>query len=101
IALDVSNPEKPVEVSRLKFDSSFMMTHWVAADRKSDRLVITGHDQSWMLMARFDQQTGALTLDEGFRDPGSSQPGINFDRQHWPHGNSGRAVVHGALFGPN
>ena len=101
IALDVSNPEKPVEVSRLKFDSSFMMTHWIAADRNSDRLVITGHEQSWLLMARFDQQTGALSLDHSFREPGSTQLGINFARQDWPHGRTGPAVVHGALFGPN
>ena len=100
IALDVSDPQKPVEVSRLKLDSSFMMTHWIAADRKSDRLVITGHEQSWLLMARFDQRTGALSLDESFRDPGSSNPGINFDRQDWPHSEGGPAVVHGALFGP-
>ena len=100
IALDVSNPEKPVEVSRLKLDSSFMMTHWLAADRRSDRLVITGHEQSWLLMARFDERTGTLSLDESFRDPTSSKPGINFARQDWP-GKSGPAVVHGALFGPN
>jgi hypothetical protein len=101
IALDVSNPEKPVEVSRLKIDPAFTMAHWLAADRKSDRLVITGHEQSWLLVARFDQQTGALRLDTSFRDSGSSQPGITFDRQDWPHGKSGPAVVHGALFGPN
>lgn len=101
IALDVSNPQKPVEVSRLKLDSAFMMTHWLAADRRSDRLVITGHEQSWLLMARFDQQTGALSLDQTFREPGSKQLGINFARQDWPHGRNGPAVVHGALFGPN
>ena len=101
IALDVSNPEKPVEVSRLQFDSSFMMTHWLAADRNSDRLVITGHEQSWLLMARFDQQTGTLSLDQSFREPGSKQVGINFARWDWPHGKTGPAVVHGALFGPN
>jgi len=101
IALDVSNPEKPVEVSRLKFDPAFAMAHWISADRKGDRLVITGHEQSWLLMARFDQQTGVLRLETSFRDPGSSRPGISFDRQEWPHGKTGRAVVHGALFGPN
>jgi hypothetical protein len=58
-----------------------MMTHWIAADRNSDRLVITGHEQSWLLMARFDQQTGALSLDHSFREPGSTQLGINFARQ--------------------
>ena len=100
IALDVSNPDKPVEVSRLKFDSGFTMTHWIAADRKSDRLVITGHEQSWLLVARFDAKTGELALDNTFREPGSSRLGLNFDRQDWPHGKTGPAVVHGALFGP-
>jgi hypothetical protein len=100
IALDVSHPEKPVEVSRLRLDSHFMMPHWLAADRKSDRLVITGDDQSWALLAHFDAEKGVLSLDQTFREPGASQPGVSFDRQEWPHGKGGRALVHGALFGP-
>src|SRR5215472_10447241 len=100
IALDVSHPEKPVEVSRLKLDSRFSMPHWLAADRKSNRLVITGDDQSWVLLARFDPDKGALSLDETFRERDAHAPGISFDRQEWPHGKAGRAIVHGALFGP-
>jgi hypothetical protein len=100
IALDVSNPEKPVEVSRLQLDMHFMMPHWLAADRQGDRLVITGDEQSWVLVARFDPQNGALSLDQTFREPGAKQLGVSFDRQEWPHGKSGRAIVHGALFGP-
>jgi hypothetical protein len=99
IALDVSNPEKPVEVSRLKLDPRFPMPHWMAADRKSDRLVITGDDKNWVLAARIDPK-GKLSLDESFREPGASVPGISFNRQEWPHGRTGPAVVHGALFGP-
>lgn len=100
IALDVSHPEKPVEASRLQLDSHFVMPHWLAADRQSDRLVITGDEQSWVLVARFDPQSGRLSLDQTFREPGASQPGVSFDRQDWPHGKGGRAIVHGALFGP-
>ena len=100
IALDVSHPEKPVEVSRLIFDSHFPMPHWLAADRKSDRLVITGDMESWVLVARFDPDKGTLSLDPTFHDPSASVPGISFDRQQWPHGKAGRAIVHGALFGP-
>lgn len=100
IALDISHPEKPVEVSRLVFDSNFPMPHWLAADRKSDRLVITGDMESWVLVARLDPQSGKLSLDQNFREPGASAPGISFDRQEWPHGKAGRALVHGALFGP-
>jgi hypothetical protein len=100
MVLDISHPEKPVEVSELKIDPSFMMPHWLAADRKSDRLVLTGDDQKWLLVLRFDAQKGIATIDETFREPGAKQPGFNFDRRTWPHGNSGPAVVHGAVFGP-
>jgi hypothetical protein len=100
IALDISHPEKPVEVSRLVLDSHFPMPHWLAADRKSDRLVVTGDMESWVLVARFNSETGTLSLDQSFRKHGATLPGISFDRQQWPHGKAGRALVHGALFGP-
>jgi hypothetical protein len=51
-------------------------------------------------IANLDQQTGKLTLDEDFREKGVDQPGIDFDRSSWPHGKTGKGVVHGALFGP-
>jgi hypothetical protein len=100
IVLDISHPEKPVEVSRLVFPAQFTMPHWLSADRKGDRLVITGNEQSWLLVARFDSDKGAVRLDETFHEPGSTAPGISFDRQQWPHGKAGRAQIHGALFGP-
>jgi 56kDa selenium binding protein (SBP56) len=100
IVLDVSHPERPVEVSRLVIDGRFEMPHWLAADRRSNRLVVTGDDQSWVLVARFDPDKGTLSLDPTFREPGATEPGISFDREQWPHGKAGRAVVHGALFGP-
>ena len=99
IVLDISNPAKPVEVSRLVLDHQFMMPHWLAADRKSSRLVLTGDDQNWLLVLLLDPATGALTIDESFHEPGSTTPGISFNRADWPHGKNGPAVVHGALFG--
>ncbi len=100
IALDVSDPTKPVEASRVVFDKRFSKAHWVAADRASSRLVVTGANQSWVLVVNIDRKTGELTLDENFRDQGSAYPGIEFNRPEWPHGGTGRAEVHGALFGP-
>ena len=100
IALDVSDPARPVEASRLVFDRRFSKTHWVAADRRHGRLVVTGSEQSWVLVANLDEETGRLTLDETFREAGREQPGIDFNRALWPHGASGKAVIHGALFGP-
>lgn len=93
IALNVSDPKKPVEASRISFDAKFDMAHWVAADRKSDRLVVTGNDKSWALVLRIDPATGVMAIDPSLPD------GVNFDRASWPHGNSGPAKVHGALFG--
>lgn len=93
IALDVSDPARPVEASRIVFDEKFHMAHWLAADRKSDRLVVTGNNQSWALVVKLDPATGAMVIDPSLPD------GINFDRASWPHGDSGPARVHGALFG--
>jgi hypothetical protein len=93
IVLDVSDPARPVEASRIVFDAKFSMPHWVAADRKSDRLVVTGNDQSWALVLKLDPETGAMTIDPSLPD------GISFERASWPHGQSGPAKVHGALFG--
>ena len=93
IALDVSDPMKPVEASRITFNETFHMAHWIAADRKSDRLVVTGNALSWALVVKLDPETGAMKVDESLPD------GVNFDRSTWPHGETGPAVVHGALFG--
>ena len=100
IALDISDPAKPREASRLTFDPRFEKTHWIAADRNSNRLVITGANRSWVLLATIDMATGKMTLDEKFKMKGADYPGLNFDRAQWPHGTSGKAIVHGALFGP-
>lgn len=93
IALDVSDPMKPVEASRIVFAEAFHMAHWIAADRKSDRLVVTGNDMSWALIVKIEPATGAMKVDD------SLPTGISFDRVSWPHGDSGPAKVHGALFG--
>ena len=99
IVLDVSNSTEPVEVSRLMLDERYRMPHWVAADRTSGRIVVTGDDGSWVLIVDLDTETGALSVDEGFRDEGAEYSGIDFNRMQWPHGTTGPAVVHGALFG--
>ena len=99
IVLDVSHPANPAEVSRLILNDRYVTPHWLAADRKSGRLVITGADESWVLLVHFDDETGQLSIDEAFRDEGAAHPGVNFDRMQWPHGDTGAAKVHGSLFG--
>ncbi len=100
ITLDISDPAKPVEVSRLVLGERFKKTHWIAADRNADRVVATGNNLSWVLIANIDMTTGKISVDENFRMKGARFPGIDFDRPRWPHGATGKAFVHGALFGP-
>ena len=100
LVLDTSNPAKPVEVSRIIFDERFKKPHWIAADRSSDRLVVTGNNQSWVLVVKIDMRSGKLAIDENFKTKLPGRAGIDFDRVRWPHGETGKAFVHGALFGP-
>jgi hypothetical protein len=49
---------------------------------------------TWLAMLKFDEATGQLSIDESFGTGG----GIQFDRAEWPHGASGKAIVHGTVF---
>ena len=100
VVLDVDNPEKPIEVSRLKLDSRFKHPHWIAADRRGSRLVLTGSMESWVLIVNIDASTGKLSVDEAFREEGSDAPGLSWEHFKWPNGESSNAIPHGALFGP-
>jgi hypothetical protein len=51
-----------------------------------------------MLMASLDAKTGRLSWDESFRSP-DGQLGVSFVRSVWPHGATGEAFGHAALFG--
>lgn len=86
VALDVSDPARPVEVSRLGFTPSFHMPHWIAADRTGSRVLVTGDDQSYVLLVDVDPMTGNMTVDQRFT--GEKTGGI------------GTGKVHGAVFGP-
>lgn len=101
IVLDISDPERPREVSRLQMDTTFK-PHWLSPDPGSDRIVLIdqGDNNAPIVMLRFDRITGALRYDEAFRDAGSSQPGVSFQRVSWPHGPSGHAIPHGTFFVP-
>jgi hypothetical protein len=99
LSLDVSDPSRPREVSRLTLRPD-EIPHWIALEPNADRLVITGYGalESRVLLAKLDRTTGALRLDVTFKTPGAEQPGVNFGRERWPHGPTGRAIPHGAVF---
>lgn len=101
IVLDVSNPERPIEISRLTFDARFRHPHWIAADRLGARLVVTGSMESWLLLVNIDERTGKLRVDHAFHEKAHDGPGFDFDHIRGPEGKTGAIFPHGALFGPN
>jgi hypothetical protein len=94
VVLDVADPARPREVSRLSLPHTLHVPHWTAADRANGRIAVTGMRDSWLAMLRFDPRTGTLTPDDRFGIHGA----VQFDRASWPHGATGKALVHGAVF---
>ena len=99
VSLDVSDPAHPREVSRITLGSDDV-PHWIGIEPNHQRVVITGYRamKSRVVMARFDETSGKLTLDERFRAAGSTEPGLRMEGITWPHGGNGAAVPHGAVF---
>lgn len=97
VVLDVADSRKPREVFRLRLRKGDT-PHWLAASSDGKRIVITGYNglERRLLVADFDQSTGALYIDKTFGEGGSS--GITFDRAEWPHGATGPAIPHGSVF---
>jgi hypothetical protein len=101
IALDLSDPAHPVEVSRLKISDDYS-PHWTAWDPTTQRIVITpkptGSDAGdRMYLLKIDPATGALSIDDAFRDT-DGKVGFSFAARAWPHGWSGPGLPHGAVF---
>ena len=97
IALDVSDPVTVREVATVSFGRD-RWTHWIAGEPGGDRLVVTGYGglQHQVGMVRLDAVSSGLSLDKSFGESGW----VSFEREAWPHGNSGAAVPHGAVFSP-
>lgn len=100
IVLDIADPRRPRIASVLAPDTAFV-PHWTSLDPRSNRVALTseGTDKR-VLLARFDSTNGLLTWDEGFKEAGATVRGVSFNREKWPHGDTGPAVPHAAVFGP-
>lgn len=97
--IDIADPRRPRVVSSMPVDAD-VYPHWISRDRYSDRVVLTSYQADHrLLVARFDSVRGILAIDSTFRDAGSTSPGINFARESWPHGETGPAMPHAAVFG--
>lgn len=101
IVLDIANPGKPVEASRVSFPSDYV-PHWTGWDAKTHRLVVTSNLESThrLYLLKFDPATGAIAIDPAFRDV-DGKPGFNFDNRKWPLGTkgwTGTGTPHGVVF---
>ena len=96
---DLSDLSNIKEVSRITFDED-QAPHWIAADESGRRIVMNSgeYGEHRLFIINFDAKTGALKVDERFRDPGTERAGISMDRKAWPHGFKGDAYAHGAVF---
>ena len=99
VSLDISNPAKPREVSRVVLGEEDV-PHWIALEPNHRRVVITGYVglKHRVMLANFDEATGRLTIDGRFRDDGATEPGMRMDNKSWPHGGSAPGNPHGAVF---
>ncbi|MEO8564023.1 MAG: hypothetical protein ABI601_18225 [bacterium] len=99
VSLDISDPAKPREISRVTLGTGDV-PHWISLEPNQRRVVITGYGDmaSRVVIATFDPRTGALALDERFRDEGAKDAGVRMDNKVWPHGGNAAASPHGAVF---
>ena len=100
VSLDIADPEHPREVATLKLGDD-EQPHWIAIDGTGRRVALNSAGAGTgnrLFIIDFDPATGALTLDERFRDAGATRPGVSFSQKTWPHGFTGKAIPHGTVF---
>ena len=96
VVLDIADGARPVEVSRLVIAPDYA-SHWTAWDPASGRLVVTsGKAGDRLYVLRLDPASGKLTIDDRFHDS-DGKAGLTMTRT-WPHGWTGEAKPHGAVF---
>lgn len=106
IVLDISDPLNPEEVFRLKIPGGFQ-AHWLAKDPVGNRLALgaeLGGEDGFFIL-RFDKSNGRLAFDEMFNGKMVQrlwdkryQGYISLSHNEWPHGKTGGAWGHAALF---
>ncbi len=81
-------------------DEEFL-PHWAQVDSGTYRVVVSGigPDAGSVMMYWVDPDTGVLTLDDAFGQAAGLGPGLVMTREEWPHGPTGPALPHAALFG--
>jgi hypothetical protein len=101
VVMDVSRPDAPVIVDELHFGVG-ARPHWLGLEPGGRRIAMTGGGTlaGGVYLIDMDPETGKLELADDLPATGSGIPGIRFDRDEWPHGKTGPAFAHGAVFRP-
>lgn len=101
VVMDVSRPEEPLIVDELPFGVD-ARPHWLGLEPGGRRMVMTGGGTlaGGVYLIDVDPETGKLRLADDLPATGFGIPGIGFDRDEWPHGKTGPAFAHGAVFSP-
>lgn len=91
--------EHPREVSRVLFGSE-EGPHWISMELSGRRLVLNsgGGKGNRVFLVNFDPASGALSIDETFRDAGAASAGVRFSARTFPQGFTGTAIPHGSVF---
>lgn len=100
VALDITNPEQPREVSVLNVGAD-EQPHWISIDSTGRRIVLNSSGAGTgnrLFIINFDPANGRLSFDERFRDEDSSRPGVRLTGKTWPHGFTGTPIPHGTVF---
>jgi hypothetical protein len=101
VALDIADPLHPRQVSAITVGANDEEPHWLAIDPTGTRLVVNSAGAGTgdrLYVIGFDPESGTLTLDQRFHDPGSTKPGVAMRGKTWPHGFKGTAIPHGTVF---
>lgn len=98
VAMSLENPHKPRIVSELSFGVD-ARPHWISLEPSGNRIVLTGGGtlQGGVILLQIDPDSGQLSLVDSFRQKGH-RFGLSMDREEWPHGKTGPAYAHGAVF---
>jgi hypothetical protein len=98
--LDISDPFHPVKVSELQVGKG-EGPHWISGELGGNRIALTGSGP-WLsgrvLLIEMNPDTGELNFVKGFQSPGATLPGLDMNREEWPHGKNSGATPHGVVF---
>jgi len=98
VVFDISDPSQPTQVDELVFGGD-VTPHWISLEPSGNRIVLTGGGaalRGMVVLLEIDPATGELALAQGFGEEGGL--GVSMRGESWPHGDTGPAIPHGAVF---